>query len=45
MILRTLMFRIVEEENTGPIVYEMICEFYSELVKAYNSQTIEEDKE
>ena len=45
MVLRTLMFRIVENDNTGPVVYEMLCDFYTELLKAYVSQTNEEDKE
>ncbi len=45
MVLRTLMFRIVEDEETGPIVYETICDFYSELLKAYVTQTNEEDRE
>ena len=29
MVLRTLMFRIVENENTSPVVYEMLCDFYT----------------
>lgn len=44
MVLRTLMFRIVESDNTGPVVFEMLCEFYTELLKAHAIQTNEEDK-
>lgn len=39
------MFRIVEDQDTAPLVYEIISDLYIQLLKSYTVVTNEEDKE
>jgi hypothetical protein len=45
MLIRTLIFRIVEEENVGVAVYRCIAFFYKQILKAIEEATEEEKAE